>query len=180
MEAIFDWISPAGVGEMVVFGGRGPTPWRGPHHQPQLKPQTQAQHRHQWSWPGQTTSASGDCTNQLLSTLWIYSIFSGYHRPCRQSSMSRPSQLWQFGWVPFSCTAVMFTRLKCTLAMKLSCVKILCAECFYILAINASFFMKISDPQFGPWVRLFVCVCVGLNMCVCVNASQLHRGHSPG
>ena len=103
----FDWISPPGEGEMVVFGGRGPTPWRGP------QPQTQAQHPHQSSWPGPTTSASGDCTNQLLSCVSIYSFSSGYHHPCRQSSTSRPSQLWQFGWVPFSYTGVMLKRTKC-------------------------------------------------------------------
>ena len=59
---------------MVVFGGRGPTPWRGPSllkPQVNLKPtrpqdqihlqQIQAQPPpHQSGWPGQTTSVSGE------------------------------------------------------------------------------------------------------------------------
>ena len=152
---------------MVVFGGRGPTPWRGP------QPQTQAQHPHQSSWPGPTTSASGDCAKQLLSCVSIYSFSSGYHHPCRQSSTSRPSQLWQFGWVPFSCTGVMLTRKnakfeRITLIMKYvsGCENTLCWMLLYHDNWHVYFNLKASNKQFDPWV----CLCavrLPKHMCVC-------------
>ena len=91
------WLdSPPGEGEMVVFGGQGPAPWRAPH-QPQIKPQPQAQPPHQSGWPGRTTSVSGN--NCFCKDVFHSLLCTGYRRPCRQSSMSRPSPLWQFGWV---------------------------------------------------------------------------------